>query len=270
MSSLNFRASQFTERNAAGTPVRAISKEAQLTRMTLAHMLWEKQFYVDGATSVDTIKSLVADISKKPAGASFVSNLAKQARTAFKLRHVPLLLTRELARNGKLQANVLTDVVQRADEMSEFLSLYWQDGKVPLSNQVKKGLAGAFSKFNEYALAKWDKNSAAVSLRDVMFLTHPKPANAEQEALWKRVASKELATPDTWETELSAGADKKETFVRLMCEDKLGALAFLRNLRNMLQAGVAEDSRSQREKAVRERVCYCRVAEMCKRIKVKR
>lgn len=242
MSSLNFRAAQSRVPNAAGILVKQISKEAQLTRMTLAHMLWEKQFYVDGVTSVDTIESLVADIVKKPAGASFVSSLAVQARGAFKLRHVPLLLTRELARNGKLQAGVLTDVVQRADEMSEFLSLYWQDGKVPLSNQVKKGLAGAFSKFNEYALAKWDKNSAAVSLRDVMFLTHPKPANAEQEALWKRVASQELKTPDTWETELSAGADKKETFVRLMAENNLGALAFLRNLRNMVQAGVDESA----------------------------
>jgi hypothetical protein len=237
MSSLNFRASQFTERNAAGTPVRAISKEAQLTRMTLAHMLWEKQFYVDGTQAADSIKNLVAQCNPE-----FVKTLAETARTKFKLRHVPLLLARELARKGQLRADDLEKVIQRPDEMAEFLSIYWKDGKTAISNQVKLGLAKAFGKFNEYALAKHDKNSSAISMRDVMFLTHPKPINMVQEALFKRVANKELATPDTWETQLSAGADKKETFVRLMAEGKLGALAFLRNLRNMTESGVPESA----------------------------
>lgn len=235
MSSLNFRTSQFTERNAAGTPVRAISKEAQLTRMTLAHMLWENQFYIDGQDSAKTIQSLAASVNP-----TFVAALAETARSKFKLRHVPLLLLRELARKGQLRADTLANTIQRPDEMGEFLSIYNKDGKNPLSNQVKKGLGLALSKFNEYQLAKWDKNSANYSVRDVMFLTHPKPTSAEQEALFKRIANKEMVTPDTWETELSAGAEKGETFSRLMAENKLGALAFLRNLRNMVQAGIPE------------------------------
>ena len=236
MSSLNIRTAQPMTVNATGTPVRklTIANEAR-TRVTLAHMLWEDQFYVDGKTSAELMKDLVAK-----ADADYVSILAEKARSEFKLRHVPLMLTRELARAGKLKANVLADVIQRPDEMSEFLSIYWKDGKVPISNQVKKGLAKAFVKFNEYQLAKWDKNNAAVSLRDVMFLSHAKPANATQAELFKRVANQELKTPDTWETQLSAGADKGETFERLMAEKKLGALAFLRNLRNMVQAGIDE------------------------------
>lgn len=234
MSSLNVRVRQAPVYNAAGVAVKRISPEAQLTRMTLAHMLWEDQFYVDGASSADAIKNLVPQV--KP---EFVAALAAQARGAFKLRHVPLLLMRELARKkGALKATDLASVIQRPDEMAEFLSIYWKEKKQPLSNQVKLGLATAFGKFNEYSLAKWDKNSAAVSLRDIMFLTHPKPANAEQEALFKRVANKELTTPKTWETELSAGADKAATFVTLMAEKQLGALAFLRNLRNMTEAGI--------------------------------
>ena len=47
-----------------------------------------------------------------------------------------------------------------------------------------------------------------------------------------------LETPDTWEVELSAGKDKGKVFRRLIEEDKLGALALLRNLRNMHQANV--------------------------------
>jgi len=222
--------------NSVGTSVKSISLEAQLMRLTLASMLWEKQFYLDGKEQADLIASLVKQVNP-----AVVENIAIRARGQFKLRHMPLLLTRELARIGKLKADVLTSVIQRPDEMSEFLSIYWKDGKSPLSNQVKKGLANAFVKFNEYQLAKWDKNSAAISLRDVMFLTHAKPTSPEQEALFKRVANLELVTPDTWEVQLSAGVDKKEAFTRLMAEKKLGALAFLRNLRNMAQAGVDED-----------------------------
>lgn len=235
MSSLNKQMRQLQAVTPAGTAVRAISAEKQLVRMTLANMLWEDQFYVDGKKSAEIIAELV-----QKTNATFVSNLAIMARTQFKLRHVPLLLARELARTSRLAAYVLNAVIQRPDEMSEFLSIYWKDGKIPLANQVKKGLATAFAKFNEYSLAKWDKNSAAVKMRDVMFLVHPKPASPEQAALFKRVANNELATPDTWETELSAGADKRMTFTRLMAEKKLGALAFLRNLRNMVQSGVSE------------------------------
>jgi len=72
----------------------------------------------------------------------------------------------------------------------------------------------------------------------VLFLTHAKPQNAEQEAMWKRLAENQLATPDTWEVALSSGADKKTSWERLITEGKLPALAFLRNLRGMTQAGV--------------------------------
>lgn len=238
MSSLNIRTAQPMTVNAAGTPVRKLTNANEaLTRVTLAHMLWEDQFYVDGKTSANVMTDLVAK-----ADPAYVAILAEKARSEFKLRHVPLYLTRELARTGKLKAATLTAVIQRPDEMSEFLSIYWKDGKVPISNQVKKGLAQAFVKFNEYQLAKWDKNNSAISLRDVMFLSHAKPLNATKAELFKRVANQELKTPDTWETQLSAGADKAETFSRLMVENKLGALAFLRNLRNMVNAGIAEST----------------------------
>lgn len=235
MSSIN-RAVRTPAFNSVGTQVPQINPERQLKRITLAAMLWEKQFYLDGKSHAELVKELVAKVAP-----SKVEALAQEARTKFKLRHVPLLLARELARHGKLQANALTSVIQRPDEMSEFLSLYWQDGKTAVSNQVKKGLAACFNKFNEYQLAKWNKNSAAIKLRDVMFLSHPKPQTAEQAELFKRVASDTLTTPDTWETQLSAGADKCETFTRLMTEKKLGALAFLRNLRNMRDSGVNTD-----------------------------
>ena len=235
MSASNRRILGTTTTNHEGVIVKNINAETRLTRLVLAALLFENQFYIDGKEHANQVKLLVPMCSSK-----FVSELAVKARSQYKLRHVPLFLARELARKGNLSAETLFQIIQRADEMGEFLAMYWKEGKTPISNQVKKGLAKAFLKFNEYNLAKFDKNSAAVSVRDVMFLSHAKPTTPEQEELFKRVANQTLAIPLTWETELSAGADKGYTFTRLMSEKKLGALAFLRNLRNMVQSAVSE------------------------------
>lgn len=235
MSSVNRKSKPVMTQNFHGTPVRAINAEQTLVRLTLANMLFEDQFYMNGKSSAQLLAETIAQVQPR-----FVENLALAARTKFKLRHVPLFLMRELARVGKLSASTLANTIQRPDEIGEFLALYNKDKKQPLSNQVKKGLAAALKKFNEFQLAKWDKNSAAYSLRDAMFLVHPKPDTVAQEALFKKLANQELATPDTWETKLSAGADKAQTFTDLMDSKQLGALAFLRNLRNMVQAGIPE------------------------------
>ncbi len=235
MASVNVRAAQPKTTNSVGTVVNCISSEKQLRRMTLAALMFENQFYLDGVEHAKLIQLLVPKVN-----AAAVAKLALQARNDFKLRHIPLTLMRELARIGKMKAEDLTAIIQRPDEMGEFVAQYWAEKKQPLSNQVKKGLAAAFHKFNEYSLAKWNKNSAAIKIRDVMFMTHVKPQNEAQEQLFKRIAEDTLVTPDTWEVQLSGGADKKATFSRLMADQKLGALAFLRNLRGMLEAGVSE------------------------------
>jgi 60 kDa SS-A/Ro ribonucleoprotein len=156
------------------------------------------------------------------------------------LRHVPLLIAREMARHNthkKYVAETLSRIIQRPDELTEFLAIYWQDGKQPLAAQVKKGLAAAFQSFNEYALAKYNQANA-IKLKDVLFLCHAKPKDKAQEDLWKRLIDGELETPDTWEVALSSGANKKDTWTRLLEEKKLGGLAFLRNLHNMTKAGI--------------------------------
>jgi hypothetical protein len=226
-----------------GAPARAVTAEQALRRTVLSCMLWEGEFYEDGVQIAGRVHELVPKVD-----AAKVAALAVEARGKMKLRHAPLLLVREMARHATHRALVgetLECVIQRADELSEFVAIYWAGGRQPLSAQVKKGLAAAFGKFDEYALAKYDR-TGTVRLRDVLFLSHARPVDEAQAALWKRLAENELATPDTWEVALSAagrgdGQEKREVWERLLAERKLGALALLRNLRNLHAAGVSEE-----------------------------
>lgn len=228
------------DRTYNGAPTfKRLSAEEELRSAVLTCLLWENEFYRSGTETADRIRQLATALPFET-----VAKLALEARTDFKLRHVPLWLLVSLidsGHKGNKVSEVISSVIQRPDEMVELLSLYWKDGKKKLPKQLKVGLAKAFGKFNEYSLAKFDK-PGTISLRDVMFLTHPKPENEEREALYYRIANKSMKTPDTWEVALSAGADKKATWERLIEENKLGPQATLKNLRNMTQAGVEDNT----------------------------
>jgi 60 kDa SS-A/Ro ribonucleoprotein len=218
-----------------GAKAQHINPYQQLRRSVCSCMLWEREFYEDGEIIADRIAALIKEVD-----AEKVAELAIEARTKFKLRHVPLLLVRELARQGyKGTAKAIEQVIQRPDELTELLSIYWKEGKKPLSAQIKKGLAAAFPKFNAYQLAKYNRDEK-IKLRDVLFLSHAKAKDIEQAEIWKRLIDGTLESPDTWEVALSARKDKKATWERLLSENKLGALALLRNLRNMKEASVTK------------------------------
>jgi 60 kDa SS-A/Ro ribonucleoprotein len=226
----------FPTRTHEGAVAQKVSAKAELRRTVLTCLLWEDAFYEKGSAIAGRIAELVR-LSK----AEDVAELAREARSEMHLRHVPLFLVRELARRkgtGPLVAETLEQVIQRADELGEFVALYWKERKEPLSAGTKRGLARAFTKFDAYQLAKYNREST-VKLRDVLFLCHAKPRNAEQAADWKKLVDGTLSSPDTWEVALSARQGKKETFERLLEEGKLGGMAVLRNLRLMTAAGVS-------------------------------
>ena len=226
-----------TQRTHEGAAARQMTKIQELRRSVMACLLWENTFYESGEEIATRIEALAQELPVK-----VVADLAIEAREKMKLRHVPLWLVRSLAKRGggRIVGDALYRVIQRADELTEFLALYWKAGKMPLAAQVKKGLARAFTKFDAYQLAKYNRDTP-VKLRDVMFLTHPKPKDAEQEKIWKQLADGTLPSPGTWENLLSAGEDKKETWTKLLSTNKLGSMALLRNLRNMLEVAVDRD-----------------------------
>src|SRR5271163_664666 len=208
MVKMNVWKRMFPVRTYEGAVAQRVDVKTELRRTVLTCLLWEDTFYEKGNDIAKRIAELVA--RSTPAD---VAALAREARDAMQLRHEPLFLTRELARRkgaGPLVAETLEHVIQRADELGEFVALYWKELKQPLSAGVKRGLARAFVKFDAYQLAKYDRSSV-VTLRDVLFLCHAKPKDAEQEAVWKKLVENTLGLPDTWEVACPQGRTSART-----------------------------------------------------------
>ena len=212
-------------------------------------------FYEDGNARVQRIRELIPQTS-----AAFTARLAIYARTEMYLRSVPLVLAVELARTNSgnpVVSKAVEGIVRRADEITELLACYQQlNGRTgtkklnKLSRQIQKGLGAAFNNFDEYQFAKYNR-SAEVKLRDALFLVHPRAKDEVQQALFNKIATNTLAIPYTWETELSALGQaayespemKNAAFTakwqELIDSGKLGYMALMRNLRNIVQANVS-------------------------------
>ena len=216
------------------------------------------QFYEKAADKMQRMRELIAKND-----AAFVAKLAIYAREQMYLRSIPLVLAVELAKqqSGNDVVGKLTNrVVQRADEITELLAYYAiANGRTEvkklnkLSKQLQKGLAAAFNKFDEYQFAKYNRD-AAVKLKDALFLVHPKAKDEAQQALFNKIVKDELQVAYTWETELSAlGQQKYDTaelkkaavkakWEELIFSNKVGYMATMRNLRNILEAEVSKEA----------------------------
>lgn len=245
-----------TKKNYEGAKAYAMTPELELYTAVVTASLSDT-FYEKQDERTDRIAQLIGKVSPE-----FVARLAVYTRTVMHLRSIPLLLLVELAKvhNGdNLVARAVEKTVLRADEIMELLMCYqWRNpssdprkklGK--LSRQIQNGLQRAFNRFDEYQFAKYDRDNLEVKLRDALFLVHPKAKDEHQQAIFDKIVNRELEIPYTWETELSALGQQqfdteelkqaafREKWEELINSGKLGYMALMRNLRNMLQIGVS-------------------------------
>lgn len=235
------KASQTTVGEIAGRVTNMAAAESNiqlLRRAVLANLLWENIAYMDGQKVADEIVRLIPLCDPMD-----VANLTIEARVMQKLRHTPLFLAVQMCKHEGTRSyvkEVLPKIITRADMLTDFMALYWMDGKCPICNAAKQGLREAFHNFKEYHFAKYDRD-AEIKLRDVMFMVRPKPANQLEAVLYKKIADRTLETPETWEVLLSqahTSAEKAAVWEKLINEGKIGGKAMLMNLRNMQSAGV--------------------------------
>lgn len=223
-----------TTNKAGGSAYQLPSEKIKLVTQVLTSFFNEKKYYGDNSKEiVQTIRNVLK------VDAKFIASLALYAREVFYLRSISHVLTAELAHSveGKQYARrVIARVAQRPDDMTEILSYYMHNFGKPIPNSMKKGLADAFKKFDEYQLAKYNRKQD-VTLKDIVMISHPRPNTAEQATLIKKLLDDKLEVPVTWETQLSAKGNTKEVWEELIASKKVGYMATLRNLRNIINSG---------------------------------
>lgn len=218
--------------NKCGYPAYGMEDKLKLVSMVLTSFFNEKKFYGDNSDElVETAKAVIEK------DARFVSNLAVYARRVFNMRSVSQVLTAYLANsvNGKpFVKQTIRGITVRADDVTELMAYYINTFGKPIPNSLRKGIANVFVNFNEYELAKYKGDAKNVSMKDIICITHPVPANDEQSDMFKRCIEGRLKTPYTWETELSKRGNTKEVWEELIASGKVGYMALLRNLRNII------------------------------------
>ncbi|HTJ50336.1 MAG TPA: TROVE domain-containing protein [Cyclobacteriaceae bacterium] len=252
-----FRKTKQSVKNYEGAPSFALDVRMELYSAVVTTSLSNK-FYESADKRMDRIRELILRND-----ADFVGRLAIYARNRMYMRTMPLVLAVELAKSqsgNSVVGKTVAGVVQRADEITELLAYYQlaneRKGTKKLnkiSKQIQKGLAGAFNRFDEYQFAKYDR-AGEIKLKDALFIVHPKAINERQQEVFNKIANATLATPYTWETELSALGQKKfanetqkrlafrATWEELIASDKVGYMALMRNLRNIIEAEVSVEA----------------------------
>lgn len=233
MSKFN-KATTIKTTNKSGHTAYAMLDKSKLVTQVMCSFVNESKFYGDNSKEMqETIKSVIKSDPR------FVANLAVFARREFNMRSVAHVLTAYLAHevDGKPYTRSTVKAVSlRGDDITEIMACYLSMFGKPIPNALKKGINDVLQGFDEYALAKYKGEGNAVKMRDLMCLCRPTPKTKEQSEMWKRLLDGKLETPYTWETELSAKGNNKETWEALIESGKVGYMAMLRNLRNILKA----------------------------------
>lgn len=219
--------------NHEGHAAYSMQPKSKLITQVLCSFFDEEKFYSksDKQAICETVKSVIKSDPQ------FVSNLAVFARRVFNMRSVAHVLTGFLANTeeGKpFVRDTVRGVVLRGDDATEILSFYLSEFGKPIPNSLRRALKAVFTTFDAYTLAKYKGEGHAVKMRDLLRICRPHPETEEQSGMWKQLLDGTLPPAYTWESELSAHGNNKETWEKLIDSGKVGYMALLRNLRNII------------------------------------
>jgi 60 kDa SS-A/Ro ribonucleoprotein len=265
-------------KNRQGNDAYALDKWLRLLTM-LNTLKLENQFYRSENQTMKELKTLVDECAKEDA--YFVAQCIVYSRCVGEgMRSVNHLAASYLAPhcagqewakrfyslwNKKTQAG---GTLFRPDDMAEIVACFSAMNKTAVTNAMKKGFKEALEKMDAYSLLKYKS-----SLVDVINLVHPNPneskavaeVNGEKVAVLSAIMKGLPVSADTWEVAQSdAGQEvakavkegkideakaaeilkeaKAENWDALLTEGKLGVLAAIRNIRNVLKTVSKSDT----------------------------
>lgn len=221
--------------NLAGGEAYAESPKLELISLILTSLV-QDQFYRKADDGITRAAELLKQVEPE-----FAAKAAVFARQEYGMRSISHVVAGELGRyasGAKWKRAFYTAVVRRPDDITEILAYWKSRGGKKIPSAMKYGLASAFDRFDDYQIAKYKGEGRGIKLVDAVNLLHPRPTDKNRTALSLLVKG-ELKATETWEAKLSAAGkndeEKEGAWRSLLIERRLGYMALLKNLRNIVQ-----------------------------------
>lgn len=251
--------------------------KSELFLLAVTNMVREGTFYEGAGDRDDRFKRLVHACTAEDA--DWVARLIPYLRETMLMRSASTVAAAHyVAAGGPNGRKVVASALLRADEPAEILAYYAQEYGRNLPQPLKRGVADAVKRlYTERAALKYDGQSRAWRMGDVIDLVHPKPVGDWQSSLFRwlldvRHNRAEIAMPEGCDTicdhaelqrlpveERRAALDPERLAAAAMTWESLagwlqgpmdaqaweavipsmGYMALLRNLRNFERAGVS-------------------------------
>jgi len=225
-------------KNYMGSLAYNLPDKAKLLNLVGTCMINEVKYYGD----IGEVEQEILDLCRK-IGSEYILQLANYARNELYLRSVSIYLlaiASHVVSTKKYVRKYAPLIIRRADEINEVVAAYINLFGKPIPNCLKKGIADSFTNFDEYQFKKYSNSHREITLKDVILLTHPAAYNKKATHIVKKILDDELSTSYTWESVLSIKGNTGDVWDELIRSHKLGYMATIRNLRNMVQAGATE------------------------------
>lgn len=228
-----------------GDAYRPTTPALQLYTVVVNNLV-DPTFYHDDIASLAKVVQAFERVAEDEP--EFVLKLAAYARSELSLRDVPQVLL-VLAANHEATKPVVRAsaprVIRRADELNTVVAIQLDLFGKPIPKPLKKGVADSFHQFDRHQFAKWNNLRRDVKFRDVLNLVHPTPKDGEEAAVFERLVYGDLDDypdvdsldpPETWEVVISERGSTADAWRKVL--PRMGLFAKVRNLRNMLEAGL--------------------------------
>lgn len=193
----------------------------------------EDQFYESASDQMNRYMDLTREVAERY-GWEFVAKAAFFSRQELGMRSISELTAAIL--NGQKFDNkraFFHNYFKRPDGLAEVFSLLDNFLGSKRSHALVRGAGDYLSSLKDYQLGKYKMNGKEYNMYDLINITHAHSATID------KYKAGTLETPDTWETAISGSKsdeEKSQNWQRLVEENKLGYLALIRNLRNIVNS----------------------------------
>jgi hypothetical protein len=168
----------------------------ELFTFGLANLVGENTFYETGASRDDRFEKLIHQVTQ--ADEQWVKRFIGWLRSEGNMRSAPLVAAAEYLRaGGSGGRQVVASVLQRPDEPAELIGYWHQKYGRNLPMPLKRGIADSLSRlYTERNVLRYDGQAKAIRFGDVVELTHPKPADDHQAALYRHLIDRRHGRPN--------------------------------------------------------------------------